>query len=77
VGLEISPEKFTLLMLDKGFKLSDFINAFGLTKTNLDKIQKQLKTVLTDEELVSIGEESQRVEFKALTPAEVEKYCNC
>lgn len=76
-GIEVSAEKFTLLMLDKGFKLSNFINAFGLTKTNLEKIQKQLKTVLTDEELQLIGEESQRVEFKALTPAEVEKYCNC
>ena len=76
-GLEISPEKFTLLMLDKGFKLKDFINAFGLTKTSLDKIQKQLKTVLTNEELMSIGEESHRVEFKALTPIEIEKYCNC
>jgi DNA polymerase III epsilon subunit-like protein len=73
-GIEVSAEKFALLMLKKGFKMVDFIGTFGVTKTSLDWIQKRLKVTLTKEELESISEKKGRVEFDALTEKELEKY---
>ena len=75
-GIDISAEKFALLMLGKNFKLSDFIKAFGVTKTSLEKIQKILKITLSDAEIESIGEKTNRIEFKALTQEEINKYIN-
>ena len=75
-GIDISAEKFALLMLSKNFKITDFISTFGVTKTSLEKIQKRLKITLSDMEIESISEKTQRIEFKALTPEELDDYLN-
>jgi DNA polymerase III subunit epsilon len=75
-GIDISAEKFAILMLKKKFKTTDFISAFSVTKKSLEWIEKKLNSKLSKEELDSISDKNSTVKFLALTKEEMDGYEN-
>lgn len=75
-GFVINPAKFASLMVSKGYKLSDFIQSFSMTKENFDKFISKFKVSITQDEIDSISFEKSKTSLEALTQKEMEGFEN-
>jgi DNA polymerase III epsilon subunit-like protein len=67
---EYDTRNTVLLLLNKKFEMTDFINYFGISASNLSTFLEEKGVVLTQEELNSISREKTKMMFDAFTSDE-------